>query len=154
MNIQFSLYKNYILIYIKIMMKYFIPLFLIDIFSKLLAEIINPNNGFFILKYNPNMILGLEGNFFLQFILPIILLPTPYLLMKISKIHTPFALSLIYAGMLGNYIGRFSDNGVIDFINLGFAVCNLADMYLWIGILTMNLSIFSVNHQKSPQLNQ
>ncbi len=154
MNIQFSLYKNYILIYIKIMMKYFIPLFLIDIFSKLLAEIINPNNGFFILKYNPNMILGLEGNFFLQFILPIILLPIPYLLMKISKIHTPFALSLIYAGMLGNYIGRFSDNGVIDFINLGFAVCNLADMYLWIGILTMNLSIFSVNHQKSPQLNQ
>ena len=55
------------------------------------------------------------------------------------------SLVLIYAGTIGNLIDRvFNPNGVYDFINLlfvNFAVFNIADSYLTIGVILMAVYI-------------
>lgn len=131
---------------------YYTVLFLtIDLVSKTLAEAIAPQNEIFHLVYNKNMAGGLDSLFgydlnttFVKFILPILALPLfIYPILKISKgknIDLPFG--MIIGGMIGNIIGRFSDDGVIDFLNFGFCIVNMADVFQWVGYLLIVWTVF------------
>lgn len=113
-------------------------LLILDLGTKLLAEqFLTADGSFLVLHYNPNMIMGIEGNDFFKFVAP--LLGFPILLYGgiqiLNNTIKTWYLSLIIAGAVGNVSGRFSEEGVVDFINLGFAICNIADIYMWIALI-------------------
>lgn len=116
-------------------MKYFWFFLALDLLTKLAAVMVAPANEFLFLAYNPNAVMGLEVSWVVKFIIPIILFPVPFFMYKLSKQQIPqWSLGLVYAGLMGNYMGRFSENGVVDFINCQVFICNLADIYLWVGV--------------------
>lgn len=88
------------------------------------------------------MLLSLQAPDFVKFVLPLLVLPIPYISLRFSGIQAPKILSLVYAGMMGNYLGRFSDQGVVDFINFQAFICNFADIYLWIGSVVIFTKMF------------
>ena len=122
--------------------RWFLFFLLADILSKTFAVILTPTNSVFTLAYNPNMILSLQAPDFVKFILPLLVLPIPYLSLKFSGLNYPKLLALVYAGMIGNYLGRFSEQGVVDFINFQVFICNFADIYLWIGAIIIFTKMF------------
>lgn len=116
-------------------MKLFIRLLILDCLTKLLALVMAPSNIIFKLHFNDGLAMGIDANIFFKFIAPLFLIPLPWMGRKlIPEQYRELSLSLMYAGMVGNYIGRFYHLGVIDFINLQVFVCNLADVYQWIAI--------------------
>ena len=127
-------------------MRYFILFLILDTITKALAVYIQPENSLFILRYNPNMLFNIEASFWIKFVLPLVISPVPYLFYKYFNIvnNKSMSLPLLYAGMIGNYLGRFSDQGVVDFINCQLFVCNLADLYLWVGIILLNAPQFKI----------
>ena len=114
----------------------------LDLGSKALAEALAPNNMFFKLHYNPNMALSIPAHDFIKLGLPLFLMPLLFILSKNIKNEKlrPWFLSLSLAGAVGNYIGRFSDKGVVDFINMGLFVCNLADVFLNVAMIIVLIS--------------
>lgn len=126
-------------------MRYFILFLFLDTITKALAVYLQPENSVFMLKYNPNMLFSLEASTWIKFVLPLLISPAPFLFYKYLKPPVnQVCLSLIYAGMVGNYLGRFSDQGVVDFINCQLFVCNLADLFLWAGALLFYLPDFKI----------
>lgn len=122
--------------------RWFLFFLLADLVSKSFAVIWAPNNSIFTLAYNPNMLLSLQAPDFVKFVLPLLVLPIPYLSLKFSGLNYPKVLALVYAGMMGNYLGRFSEQGVVDFINFQLFICNFADIYLWIGSVIIFAKMF------------
>lgn len=113
-------------------------LLFLDLGTKALAEAFLTSEGsFFILHYNPNIAMGIQVNDFVKFILPILGFPIILFMSKVFSNPNSKAwyLSLVIAGATGNFIGRFNEEGVVDFINFSFAICNLADIYLWIAVI-------------------
>lgn len=120
-------------------------LFLIDLFTKLLAVEFSPNNSMFKLIYNKEMLFGKRFIFGIEFtdflkiylcgaiILPVFLLFNNYLLKNEDPKEKHTALAFLFGGMIGNYWQRLTPYGVVDFINCHFFICNLADIFQWIG---------------------
>lgn len=132
--------------------RWFLFFLIADLLSKSFAVILAPANSVFSLAYNPNMLLNLEAPDFVKFIMPLLILPIPYLSLKLSGIKSPKVLALVYAGMMGNYLGRFSEQGVVDFINFQFFICNFADIYLWIGSIIIFVKMFP--YVKNPDTHK
>ncbi len=64
-----------------------------------------------------------------------------------------YALVLIIAGTIGNYIDRLAYNGVVDFISFifgtyHFPIFNLADSYMTIGIIMMIVHFLFLDDNK------
>jgi lipoprotein signal peptidase len=111
-------------------MRLFILFLSIDLISKYLAALIKPDNSIFKLTYNTKLMMNYDGGHFLTYVLPFFLIPVMILgVLRVS----PRSLPIILAGAIGNLACRFLPSGVVDFINLQVAICNLADIYLWIG---------------------
>lgn len=112
----------------------FIALLGFDLITKLIAYVIEPNNSLFRLVYNKNMVFGLELNNFMKFGAPLMILPVFFVMALFieNKTQKSTYLQIVFAALLGNYICRFFDSGVIDFIVLGNLTANFADSYAWI----------------------
>lgn len=132
--------------------RWFLFFLIADLLSKSFAVILTPDNAVFSLAYNPNMLLSLEAPDFVKFIMPLLILPIPYLSLRFSGINSPKVLALVYAGMMGNYLGRFSEQGVVDFINFQLFICNFADIYLWIGTIVIFVKMFP--YVKNPDTHK
>jgi lipoprotein signal peptidase len=116
-------------------MRLFAIFLFIDLLSKNLAVWLNPNNGWFKLHYNPNMVMGIDLGPEVTFG-SLLLIPVFYWMIKKSVSNpNPTAMALIFTGIFGNAIGRFSELGVVDFIKTPWFICNLADIFQWIGIM-------------------
>lgn len=110
----------------------FLKLLSLDLITKVLAHIIAPTNSLFHLSYNKGMAFGLDLGFTMKFLVPLMILPVFLLMgMYLNKAQKSNYYQLVMAGFLGNYICRFTDIGVIDFINLQYSIANLADFYGW-----------------------
>jgi len=112
----------------------FMTLLGLDLFTKAIAFMIEPNNSFFNLVYNKNMVFGLELSNFMKFGMPLMILPL-FLVMGIfisNKEEKSNYFQIVMAAVLGNYVCRFFDCGVIDFISFGRWTINLADIYGWL----------------------
>jgi len=112
----------------------------LDLISKKIATIFFSD----LVVYNKDMVFNLLANDTVKFILPLGLICfSIYTVSMIeSKKTQQWAYSFVLASFLGNYIGRFDSNGVVDFINLGWCVANLADIYGWISSLIVGFSLF------------
>ena len=61
-----------------------------------------------------------------------------------------YALILMFAGMLGNFIDRLYYDGVVDFISLifgsyHFPIFNFADIYMTVGVIMLILHFFFID---------
>lgn len=126
------------------MKKFGLFLFL-DLASKYLAAVIAPDNMIFRLTFNKNLAFNYDGGHFMTYVLPFLLLPIVYL--GLSKV-SPRAIPIIFAGMIGNLFCRFLPGGVVDFINLQKAICNFADIYMWIGAVILYIDSYKIYTQK------
>lgn len=52
------------------------------------------------------------------------------------------ALGLILGGAVSNLIDRLARGAVIDFLDIGIASLNLADVAIWVGIAVLGYNIF------------
>jgi len=108
------------------------------------------NYHFTMVVYNPNMAMGFPVNHFFKFIFPLMVVPIIIysgLQIKNSAYRKMFFI-LFWSGAIGNYVGRFSEKGVIDFIHFPFTsyYFNLADVYttilqilvLWVVLTRVN----------------
>jgi Signal peptidase (SPase) II len=50
---------------------------------------------------------------------------------------------LIIAGMASNLIERITFGYVADYINIGIAIANIADLQIWLGVITLNYLTFT-----------
>lgn len=119
-------------------MRLFIALLSLDFITKQVAEMLAPKNDLFYLIYNQNSAFGAELGDFTKFLIPLMFFPALYFSLKtleLNRLVNPDQKSMIAAiggaGLLGNYLGRFSESGVVDFLNFQFCVANLADIYQW-----------------------
>lgn len=112
--------------------KLFITLLSLDLLTKTLALVIQPSNSWFYLTYNPNMVFNLDFGVFVKFALPLMILPL-FLAMGfyLNKNQRSVYFPMVAASFLGNYIGRFTSTGVIDFIQVGNLNANVADLIGW-----------------------
>lgn len=112
----------------------FIALLGLDLGTKALAFLIEPNNSFFNLVYNKNMVFGLELSNWMKFGAPLLILPWFFVMASFitNKEYKSNYLQIVMAAVLGNYICRFFDCGVVDFIVVGNVTANLADIYGWL----------------------
>lgn len=112
----------------------FITLLGLDLGTKALAFMIEPHNSFFHLVYNKNMVFGLELNNMMKFGVPLLILPLFLVMASFisNKEQKSNYLQIVAAAVFGNYICRFFDCGVVDFIVLGNVNANLADIYAWL----------------------
>lgn len=107
-----------------------ISLILVDQLTKSLAVFFDLRS----LHFNGGVAFGYEGNLFLKFLFPILILPSFWI--GISRIKDAFlrqwAIVFLISGFLSNYIERFSDQGVVDFLTIpGIGlIFNIADLYL------------------------
>lgn len=102
----------------------------IDLLSKEVAEIYFSKW----VIYNKNLSLGLDLGWFAKFVLPLLIIwiPLYFFRMVENQDKRSFLTSLFIGGAIGNYIGRFSGQGVVDFINFGYCVANLADLMIFL----------------------
>jgi len=69
------------------------------------------------------------------------------------------ALTLMFAGGVGNLIDRFTNNGsVVDFLNIGIGpvrtgIFNVADIVVFIGAMLLFFASFTRNGEKSTEPN-
>lgn len=119
-------------------MRLFIALLSLDFITKQVAKMLAPKNDFFYLIYNPNVIFGTDMGDLTKLLIPLMILPALYFSLKyieLNRLINPAQKSMIAAigsaGLLGNYLGRFNEVGVADFLNFQFCVANLADIYQW-----------------------
>lgn len=127
---------NFKILYYNEIMRFFALFLFLDIFAKEVARYCHPHSDLFKLVFNSQLAMGISGNFFFKFVLPICLLPLPWLFTRFYKMQLPkFTLEILYAGMIGNLLYRFMPAGVVDFLTVPFTpfYCNLADIYGWIG---------------------
>lgn len=112
----------------------FITLLGLDLITKAIAFMVAPDNSLFRLVYNKNMVFGLEFNNFVKFGMPLMILPLFLVMASVITNETEKSnyLQIVMAAVLGNYVCRFFDCGVIDFINIGNMTANLADVYGWV----------------------
>jgi lipoprotein signal peptidase len=126
-------------------MKKFILFLTLDLASKYLAAVIAPNNTILKLAYNKHLAFSYDGGHFMTYILPFLLIPIMIVgLVRVS----PRSIPIILAGMIGNLFCRFLPCGVVDFINLQKAICNFADIYMWIGAGILFLDSYKRYAQK------
>lgn len=91
----------------------------------------------------------LSGKRFLILIISLIILIFLYFYMKRFKENTKniIAFSLVFGGLLGNFIDRIFYGYVIDFIdfyvfNYNFPIFNFADAFICIGIVLLLYSVY------------
>lgn len=133
-------------------MKTFITLLGLDLISKYVAELLMPKSTLLYMVYNQKLAFDMDLGNFTKFLIPLMFLPLIYFSLHQAEVHrliNPKQKSLIIsigmAGIIGNYLGRFNPNGVVDFINLQYCVVNLADLYQW---AAYGLSVFYVLKNK------
>lgn len=114
----------------------------LDLATKALAESLAPSNEIFFLIYNKNMLMGVDAPWAIKYLLPLALFPLPWIMAKKLNLTKTQGFYMLYAGMVGNMMGRMTDQGVIDFINCQYFVCNLADVFQWVGIALIYKQIF------------
>lgn len=86
--------------------------------------------------YNKQMIFNLDFGLFSKFVFPCIAIPFFLLTASyLDKKQKPVYLALFFAGFIGNYIYRFTEMGVPDFIPMFNSVANIADGYIWASYL-------------------
>jgi lipoprotein signal peptidase len=114
----------------------FIKLITLDFVSKIIAHVVAPQNDIFFLTYNKDVFFNLDMGPFVKFALPLMILPV-FLLMGtyLDKAQKNTYFQIVMAGFLGNYVCRFMDIGVVDFIHIGYAVINFADIFCYSGYL-------------------
>lgn len=128
--------------------KYFAKLYLSDT-----PDGVSVINGVFSFVYKPNTGISfsmLEGRMAIIIIITgVILAIMTYVLAITPKVvyFAPFliTLSVVYAGALGNMIDRIFRGYVIDFINpdfINFAIFNIADIFVCIGLFVMIILVF------------
>ncbi len=75
--------------------------------------------------------------------------------LRTITVATLAALSLFIGGGIGNLIDRVFRGIVIDFINIGIGglrtgILNLADLYVFFGLITLSLDYFMNSRKKQP----
>lgn len=66
---------------------------------------------------------------------------------------TFFALELIISGGLSNLADRLFRGGVIDFLEIkNFAICNIADIFVFIGWILLIIFLILFNREKSIEV--
>ena len=114
----------------------FLKLLALDLITKVLAYLINPQNMIFKLVYNQNMVFGIEMNNFVKFGVPFfgLLWFSLFLYFIETKEQKLTYIQILGAGFVGNYICRFFDSGVIDFIVFGNYIINVADILTYVSL--------------------
>lgn len=102
------------------------------------------NHPSFVSK-NENLIFNLGPNLDLLFWV-VIVLSLSVMLLTIEKPEKhPLALSLIFAGLLSNFGDRIFRGGIIDYLKFPIVfhfAFNLADIYLFLGIIIYAYQVF------------
>ena len=110
-------------------MKIFLMFLATDSLSKILAVLYQVNNSYLKLAYNKSHIFGVSSpELFYKFFCLVFLIPTFLILRKFS-IPKP-ALNIFLSGCIGNFIWRFNESGVVDFIRFNNYIFNLADLFM------------------------
>lgn len=131
---------------------YILFLLALDLTTKHLAVIYQAPR----LHFNKNFVMGLSFepylgpglNNVIKLGFPVLIFPVMvYAVVKSipHKIYQNLVLSFFCAGAIGNYIGRFSDRGVVDFLptpGMWSYTNNFADYYGWIAMSTWFIYIY------------
>lgn len=125
-----------------------VGLLAIDLLTKIIAK--NTYVDFCViadllcLRYTKNygVSFGMFSNVeFITIIIPIvIMISMGYLFIKSQRLVTNIGLILLIVGAASNLIDRLVYGYVIDFIDVRFFVCNVSDIYIFIGACLLLLT--------------
>ena len=133
-------------------MRLAISLFILDLITKLLAVIYTPYNSFFKLAFNKGLLFNIPApDSFRIYFLGAMIIPSLWLFAKVidNPKDREIPLAFMASGILGNFWGRLTPWGVVDFINCHFFICNLADIFQWIGYFMLVKILLKQENQKN-----
>lgn len=95
----------------------------------------------------------LEGNIYFLYLVSVFALAyMVYYYKKHTDIYTRYSIAILIAGTLGNFIDRLYQQKVIDFLSFTFfgwrfAIFNIADIFVFVGILLLMIDIYKIERR-------